>query len=123
MISVDDLALRDLHSSLVRVYPVPPKRAEDTVVVLSHYRGAHTIKLLYSDGAAELSRSCNTMHICHEMSQPGVSQSNGIIEGTNQDVQIGTASCLLLAGRPTQLRTFAAPCYCMLVNVDYRRGV
>ena len=81
--------------SPVWLYPVASKNTEDTVVALSHYRGTDTIKLLYTDGAPEFARSCNTMQICHEISQPGISQNNGIIERTNPDVQIGTAACLL----------------------------
>ena len=45
---------------------------------------------------------------------PGQPQNEGIIERTHQDVEIGVAACLLQARLPSQLWTFAAPCYCHL---------
>ena len=60
--------------------------------------------------------------ICHEVSQPGISQNSGIVERTSQDVQLGTAACLLQAGLPPQFWSFAAPCYSMLNNTDSRLG-
>ena len=92
-------------------------------MALSHFRGVHTIKLLYTDGAAEFKNSCRELRSCHEVSQPGISRNNGIIEQTNQDIQVGTAACLLQAGLPSQFWSFAAPCYCMLTNTDARLGM
>ena len=52
----------------------------------------------------------------------GTAHNNGIIERAKQDIKIGTSACLIQAGLPGQFWTFAAPCYCLLVNTDAQRG-
>ena len=56
------------------------------------------------------------MKILHEGSQPGVPQTNAVIERTNQDIVCGARSCLDAAGLPPCFWSFAAPCYCLLEN-------
>ena len=51
------LIIRDLYSGLIMVYPAPSKSTEDTIVPLYHYRGTHTVKFLYTDGASEFKRA------------------------------------------------------------------
>jgi transposase InsO family protein len=99
MIGIDDereaLVMKDLHPGNMHIYPDMTKNTSDTVQAIHHWKGMHAIKLLYSDGSGELRKACAELSICHETSQPGLPQNNGIIERANQDIQIGTAACLL----------------------------
>jgi len=120
MIGINDeceaLVIRDVHSGMIHVYPVPSKNTELTIEALQHFRGTRQVKLLYTDGAKELRAACRQLSITHEVSTPGQSQNNGVIERTSQEAEVGVAACLLQAGLPTQFWTFAAPCYCHLLN-------
>ena len=126
MIGIDDsreaLVIRDLFSGMFQVYPVQPKGCEDTVAAVQQFKGEYSIKRFYSDGAHEFRAMCRQLGITHEVSTPGASQNNGIIERTNQEVEIGTAACLLQAGLPRPFWTFAAPCYCHALNVNPWQG-
>ena len=117
------LVIHDIHSGMIHVYPVATNNVEATMEAIQHFRGTRRIKLLYSGGARELHAVCRQLGITHETSSPGQSQNNGIIERTNQEVEVGVAACLLQAGLPAQFWTFAAPCYCRLLNKAPWQGV
>ena len=58
MIGINDerqaLVVRDIYFGMIQVYPVYSNSTETTVDALHRYKGAHAIKLFYSDGAREL---------------------------------------------------------------------
>ena len=91
-------------------------------MAVQQFKGTYTVKLFYSDGAHEFRAMCRQLGITHEVSSPGQSQNNGIIERTNQEVEIGTAASLMQAGLPRPFWTFAAPCYCHLLNINPWQG-
>ncbi len=76
--------------------------------------------MLYTDNTPQFAEVCRLDHILPETSQPGVPQTNTIIESANQDIVIGTLALLALAGMPACLWVFAAPCYCMHDNITDR---
>lgn len=51
--------------------------------------------------------------INHEFSQPGVHQTNAIIERCNLDINCGIRTSLMRAGLPNCFWIYAGPCYCM----------
>ncbi len=65
--------------------------------------------------------ACKKEHILWEHSQPGVPQTNALIERANQDILQGTRTLLLQAGLPACFWTFAAPCYCLLDNTAEKK--
>ena len=95
------LVLKGLYSGLTCIYPVQAKDHQDTIQAFGHYRGRGEIRRLYS-GSAELNASRRALTICHEASQPGMPQNNGIIERANQDIKLGASACLLQAGHSGQ---------------------
>ena len=114
--------MRGLYSGLMQTYPVMSRAAEATTTALSHFRGACAIKLLYTDGAPGYQRSRAELNICHEVSTPGDSRSNGVIERTNLEVQIGTAASLLQAGLPSPFLDFRGAVLLPLGKYTHKRG-
>jgi hypothetical protein len=51
-------------------------------------------------------------------SQPGVPETNAVIERANQSALQGTILSLLRAGLPPIYWSIVAPCFCVLVNTD-----
>ncbi len=78
------------------------------------------IEVLYTDRAPVFDQVCKLEKILPEHSQPGVPQTNGIIERTNQDIVVGTRALLAQAGLPACVRVFAAPSYCLMDNITPR---
>jgi hypothetical protein len=60
--------------------------------------------------------------ICQDKSQPGVPQTNAIIERTVQDVTNGSSTALLAAGLPPCFWPFAVQAYCFLDNTNFHEG-
>ena len=123
------IALNDINANTNQLYYGSPGVSYNVITGSSFSPLANYVyfaqlneKLFYSDGAPELHAACRALGITHEVSTPGQSQNNGIIERTHQEAQAGVAACLLQAGLPAQFWTFAAPCYCHLVNTDSGQG-
>ncbi len=76
--------------------------------------------MLYTDKAPQFAEVCRLDRIVPETSQPGVPQTNGIIERTNQDIVVGSRALLAQAGMPACLWIFAAPCDCLQDNIADR---
>ena len=79
--SRDILVVKDLATGLKGVYPMPNKSGDNTTKALGQYIGqGNTVSLCYSDNSPEIADACLRLCIPHEQSEPGVPQSNGIIE-------------------------------------------
>ena len=105
------LVVKDVMSGLKHIYPVKSKDADDTVMPLRHFCGEQLVTGLYSENSGELKTACRTAKILHEGSQPGVPQTNDVIERTNQDIVCDARCCLDAAGLPPYFWSFAALCY------------
>ncbi len=66
--------------------------------------------------------ACKNIGILHDKSQPGIPQTNALIERTNQTILTKTIVCLLEAGLPPCYWTFAAPCVCLNLNTEFENG-
>ena len=82
--------------------------------------GKRLVTGLYSDNSGELKKACKIAKIQHDGGQPGVPQTNAIIERTNLDIVHGARCCLDPAGLPPCFGSFAAPCYCFLENTTHK---
>ena len=58
------------------------------------------------------------MSIPHHLAQPGIHQSNGIIQRCNSDVLAGARTLLVEAGLPSCFWPYAAACYCHHDNIQ-----
>ena len=72
---------------------------------------------MYADGAGSIVKACRIERINLEESQPGVPQSNGVIERANGDIVSGTRALMMQAGLPDCFWRFAASCYCHHENI------
>ncbi len=57
--------------------------AEKTAAAIRFFQGDQKIRLMYADGAGSIVKACRIERINLEESQPGVPQSNGVIERAN----------------------------------------
>ena len=74
------------------------------------------MRLIRTDNAETLIKTCRDLQLVRDASQPGVPQTKGKAERAVQDVLAGTKAALLQAGLPPIFWSFAAPCYCLLRN-------
>ena len=83
--------------------PVKPQDAIDTLRELRYVKEPDTIELVNSIKFTSIVKACQELRVIHELSQPGVPQSNGQIEGRNGDVLCGIRAALSQAGLPSCL--------------------
>ena len=100
--------IKDVFSGLICLYPVPSKDGKDTEMCLRDFVGIpgdRKIKdiSMYSDVSGEIRVACSNVGILHDKSQPGVPQTNALIERTNQQLLTKTIVSLLEAGLPPLL--------------------
>jgi transposase InsO family protein len=113
-----------VFSGLINLYPVKTKDAADTEICIRDFIGdrkSSEIKM-YSDQSGEIRVACTKVGILHDKSQPGVPQTNALIERTNQLILTKTIVALLEAGLPPCYWSFAAPCTCFNLNTDFENG-
>ena len=109
------------------LYAVPTKDAVDTEICIRAFTGIPGIRKpkdvsMYSDGSGEIKLACRSVGILHDTSQPGVPQTNALIERTNQMILTKTIVAMLEAGLPSCYWTFAAPCVCVNLNTEFENG-
>ena len=79
--------------------------------------GDRGVRKLYSDNSGEIGKALKELKIMPHNSQPGVPQTNAVIERLNQDILDGTRTSLVRAGLPACFWPFAAERYCLQENV------
>ena len=97
--------IKGVFSGLINLYPVKTKDGVDTEICIRDFTGipgdrkSKDIKM-YSDCSGEIRVACKNIGILHDKSQPGVPQTNALIERTNQLILTKTIVALLEAGLP-----------------------
>ena len=89
---------------------------------MQHLVGTRRVKLCYTDGSGELESACKTLGVAHDVSDPGIPATNGIIERTVGIVKQGARTVLYRAGFPPCFWCRAAAHYCLMINCDNTRG-
>ena len=116
------LVVKDIWSKLFTIYPVANKSGALAFTALQHFVGTRKVKLCYTDGSGELESACKRLGISHDVSDPGIPATNGIIERTVGIVKQGARTTLIRAGFPSAFWSRAAACFCYHVNCDGTRG-
>eukprot|EP00972_Heterocapsa_arctica_P045467 6711453-Heterocapsa_arctica.AAC.1 len=93
----DALVIKDLYSNIKQFCPIKSNNLIDTIEALRHFRGAKTIRTMYSDNSCEIINACKQLGILREASRPGVPQSNAKIERTKLDILEGTRTSMIHA--------------------------
>ena len=119
--------IKDVFSGLVCLYPAQTKDGADTEICVRHFTGIPGIRKpkdvsMYSDQSGEIRVACRSLGILHDNSQPGVPQTNALIERTSQMILTKTIVALLEDGLPPCYWSFAAPCVCVNLNTEFENG-
>ena len=72
--------IKDLFTSIVQVYPVLSKDAEQVIAATKLSAGTRKIRQAYSDNAPEFIRAMRAMSIPLETCTPGIPHTNAMIE-------------------------------------------
>ena len=80
--------------------PVASYEADEVTMKLREFCGNQRIKSAYLDNHSSLIKACKDLRIVPDFSQPGVPQTNGLIESTNGDILSGSRAQLVEAGLP-----------------------
>ena len=97
--------------------PVPNYEANTVSMKIKEFLGPDCITAVYMDNHPSLIKACKDLGITTEFSQPGVPQTNGLIESINGDILRGTRALLIEAGLPACFWPLAARCYCQLPSL------
>ena len=116
------LTVFDLGTRFLIGCPAYTKSTFHVQGLLKRFRGWNRIRCMYADRALELDCAATGMGIPCDRSRAGRSQTNGIIERRNQEINRGTKALLLNAGLPPPFWWLAVPCYCFLENVRCEGG-
>ena len=92
--------------------PVTTYEADEVVLKLKEFCGNQKIKFAYMDNHLSLVKAVKELSIAPDFSQPGMPETNGLIESTNGDILAGTRAQLVEAGLPGCFWPLAAKCYC-----------
>ncbi len=92
--------------------------SHETYMALKFFIADRTVKRAYSDNFTSLIKACYDLGIPHELSEPGIHETNAVIERANEDILAGSRVLLVQSGLPSCFWTYAQPCYCMLDNVE-----
>ena len=90
----------DLATKSKSCTPVKSLKTDETHAAITRFKGDQQIQLYYSDNYESIKRAVYKQNIAHEFSQPGIHQTNAIIERCNQDINNGIRCYLMQAGLP-----------------------
>ena len=116
----------DLRSTNKYSIPVSAKDNIQTLKAFDQILGNYPRGNYYSDNALCLAFAARSIGLKHELSLPGVSQTNGIAEVNNRVIIASTRKLLAQAGLPACWWPYASPCYCFqhnaLLDLDNQSG-
>ena len=121
----DILVIFDRATEMLEATAVKSMDDMNTYRALKHWIGdkpERTVQRIYSDNHKSIINACEELRINHELSTPGVHQTNAVIENKNKLVENGIRCALITAGLPSCWWPLAAPCWCFLHNVEEPDG-
>ena len=113
----DLLTFLDRGTACKYAMPVDSKSAHDTYMAIKTLTGDDEIDRVYCDNHKSLIRALHDLGIVNELSQPGMHETNAIIENMNGDMLAGSRTSLFQAGLPSCFWTYASPIYTFLENI------
>ena len=111
------LVVLDRGTGIKDIFPSRSMDTEAVVEQLTRFKGVKTIQKLYSDCSDAIIAACKIIRAVPENSQPGVPQTNGVIENVNGRVLKGSRSHVLQAGLPDCFWPDASRCFCHHDNI------
>ena len=110
--------ITDMFTGILHAYPMDNRSTTRVVESVKFFTGRRQIQQIHSDNAPEFIKATRIVSVAHELSTPGVPQTNGIIERVNQLVIGGTVTSLIAAGIPPCDWSYSAPCWCINCNAE-----
>ena len=111
------LVIKDVATKFLMAYPKKSREENDVRLAMLHFIGDTAIGNVYGDGAPEFEKAINGIGLVLDKSLPGRSQTNGIIERTNREVNAKTRAMLLQAGLPPPFWDLASQHACHAHNI------
>ena len=93
------------------------KSTLETLRLLNRIRGSDYIQLMYTGGWRAFATAARLLRIPLAKSQPGLPQTNAIMERCNSTILRRTRVLLFQAGLPNWFWVYVALCWCMLHNI------
>ena len=110
----DFLSVKDRFTDRKYFVPVDSKDTLDTYDALLNLKGKDKVERVYCDGFKSFQKAIKMLGAAIEPCQPGVHQTNAVIERANSDSLSGTRASLVGAGHPSCFWSYAGPCYVFL---------
>ena len=107
------LTVKDRATGRKYAPPVRSMNAEDTFDELNHIRGDDEVDRIYCDNWKSFKKACKWLGVMRENSQPGVHETNAIVERANSDTLSGIRVTCVEAGHPVLMWPYSGPCFCM----------
>ena len=111
------LFIYDKGIDLLDVQPLKSKEAVSMGKAVRQHKGRRTLKNVYSDNRPSLIEELSTMRINHDLSEPGVPETNGLMESMVKILIGATRTKLEVGGAPICFYIHAAMHYCMMRNI------
>ena len=109
----DFLTVKDRATGRKFAPPVDSLNAEDKYDELNQLRGEDDVDRIYCDNWPAFKKACKWLGVMRERSQPGIHETNSVVERANSDTLQGTRVSLVEAGHPAMMWPYASPCFCM----------
>jgi len=90
----------DRHTDFRMAQPVHTRDHEDTHCALQFMKGGDEWERMYSDNEGSIKTACKALAVLWDPCQPGIHQSNGVIENTNLQIIYDIKVTLCAAGVP-----------------------
>ena len=111
---VEAVTFLDRHSNFRLGQPVKSKDHDDTFESLQFMKGREEWQRMYSDNEGWIKTACEQLGVLWDPCQPGIHQSNGVIENTNLQIVYDIKVTLCAAGLPACAWPYAIAFRCML---------
>ena len=112
------LSFYDVATKVHYAPVVDSKDTDDTFTAVNHIKGYDEIAQIYSDNWEPLCKVTLRIGARWESSQPGIPQTNGLIEQCNKVLR-GIRASLVQAGLPDCFWVFAGRYWCLVLNTTH----
>ena len=113
----DFLSVKDRHTGRTFCCPTESKDTDETYDTLNNLRGDDRVRRIYCDGFKSFKKAIKRLGVMHEPSQPGIHETNAIIERANGDILSGLRTSQVEAGHPGCMWPWSGPCYTFLESI------
>jgi len=119
---LDALVIYDRGTKFIDCYPLRSKSSDDAYTAFQDFRGTKYLDLVYVDNSLELKKAVEDLGFPRRTSQPGVPQSNGVVENKVKLCVAGAKTLMECAGLPACFWPYAVRAWTFGRNTDIVEG-